>query len=49
MGEPPSVINNDLPIAHLFKLEEVEELDEIAQFLQEGIPPDGLSEKRNKI
>ena len=43
-------IDNDLPNAHLFRVEGVpSNLAEIAQFLQEGTTPQGYSEKKNKI
>ena len=49
-SEDQTGINDDLPDAHLFKVEAIPiELAEIGQYLQEGKAPDHYSEKRKKI
>ena len=49
-GEDPKGINNDLPNAHLFRVEAIpSELEEIGQYLQEGNAPDHYLEKKKKI
>ena len=49
-GEDPTGINNNLPDAHLFRVETIPiELVEIGQYLQEGKAPNHYSEKRKKI
>ena len=43
-GEEPTGVEDDLPDAHLFWIEVVPvELEEIAQFLEEGKAPEGMS------
>ena len=38
------MINNDLPVAHLFQVEFVlAKLEDIVQYLQEGRAPEGMS------
>ena len=50
MGEEPTRIEDDLPDAHLFWIEIVpSKLAEIAQFLENGQAPEGMSEKKKKI
>ena len=49
-GEDSTGIEDDLPDAHLFRVEAIpSELAEIGQYLQEGKAPDHYSEKRKKI
>ena len=49
-GEDPTGIDDDLPDAHLFRLEAIPtELAKIAQYLQEGKAPEHYSKKRKKI
>ena len=49
-GENLTGIEDDLPDAHLFRVEAIpSELAEIGQYLQEGKAPDHYSEKRKKI
>ena len=49
-GEDPTGIDDDLPDAHLFRVEEIPaELEEIGQYLQEGKSLDHYSEKKKKI
>lgn len=50
IGEESIGINDELPDAHLFRVEAVLELlDNTIQFLQEGKPLEGLLEKIKKI
>ena len=43
-GEEPTEIDDDLPDAHLFRIEAVlEELEEIAQFLENGQAPEDMN------
>ena len=43
-------VNDDLPDAHLFRVEAVTiELDEIAQFIEDGHAPEGMSTKKKRI
>ena len=50
MGEDLTGINDDLPDAHLFRVEAIpSELVKIGQYLQEGKTPDHYSEKKKKI
>ena len=43
-SEEPDMINNDLPITHLFQIEFVlAKLEDIVQYLQEGRAPEGMS------
>ena len=49
-GEDPTGIEDDLPDAHLFRVEAIpSELVEIGQYLQEGKALDHYSEKRKTI
>ena len=49
-GEDLTGIEDDLPDAHLFRVEAIpSELVEIGQYLQEGKAPDHYSEKKTKI
>ena len=49
-GEEPIVVKDDLLDAHLFQIEAVPtELKEIAQFLENGQAPDGMSMKKKQI
>ena len=49
-GEDPTGIDDDLPDAHLFRVEAIPaELAEVGQYLQEGKAPDHYLEKRKKI
>ena len=49
-GEEPTRVKDDLPDAHLFKIEVVPaELEEIAQFLENGQAPEGMSMKKKQI
>ena len=49
-GEEPTGVKNDLPDAHLFRIEAVPtELEEIAQFLESGQAPEGMSTKKKQI
>ena len=46
-GEEPIGVEDDLPDAHLFWIEAVPaELEEIAQFLEDGQAPEGMSTKK---
>ena len=46
-GEEPTGVKDDLPDAHLFRIEAVPaELEEIAQFLEDGHAPEGMSTKK---
>ena len=46
-GEEPTGIDDDLPDAHLFRIEAVPtELEEIAQFLEDGHALEGMSTKK---
>ena len=48
-GEDPTRVEDDLPDAQLFRIEFVPiEMEEIAQFLENGQAPKGMSTKRNK-
>ena len=50
MGEEPTGIKVDLLDAHLFWIEAVPaELEEIAQFLEDGKAPEGMSTKKKQI
>ena len=50
MGEEAIGIEDELPDAHLFRIEVVpQELANIAQFLEEGKAPEELSERQKKI
>ena len=50
MGEEPIGVKDDLPDAHLFQVEFVPaELEEIAQFLENGQAPEGMSTKKKQI
>ena len=50
MGEEPIGVNDDLPDAHLFRIEAVPvELEEIAQFLENGQAPEGMNTKKKQI
>ena len=47
MGEELTGVEDDLPDAHLFQIEVVPaELEEIAQFLENGQAPEGMSTKK---
>ena len=49
-GEEPTGIDDDLPDAHLFRIEAVpEELEEIAQLLEIGQELEGLNTKKKQI
>ena len=49
IGEEPTGVEDDLPDAHLFRIEAVPaKLEETAQFLENGQPPKGMSTKKNK-
>ena len=49
MGKEPTRVEDDLPYAHLFRIEVVPfELEEIAQFLENGQTPEGMSAKKKK-
>ena len=49
-GEEPTGIENDLPDAHLLWIEAVlAKLEEIAQFLENGQVPKGMSTKKKQI
>ena len=49
-GEQPTGVNDDLPDAHLFRIEAVPvELEEIAQFLEDGNAPEGMTTKKKQI
>ena len=46
-GEEPTGVDDDLPDAHLFWIEEFPvELEEIDQFLENGHAPEGMSTKK---
>ena len=46
-GEEPTTVNDDLPDAHLFHIEEVPlEIEEIARFLENGQAPKGMNTKK---
>ena len=48
-GEEPIGIEDDLPDAHLFRIEAAySDLAEIAQFLEKGQAPKGMSDKNKK-
>ena len=48
--EEPTGVNGDLPDAHLFRIEAVPvEIEEIAQYLETGQAPEGLSTKKKQI
>ena len=50
MGEEPTGVEDDLPDAHLFQIESVHaELEEIAQFLENGQALEGMSTKKKQI
>ena len=50
IGEEPTGVEDDLPDAHLFRIELVlAELEEIAQFLEDGQAPEGMSTKKKQI
>ena len=49
-GEEPTGVKDDLPDAHLFRIEVVPtKLEEIAQFLENGQAPEGMSTKKKQI
>ena len=49
-GEEPTGVEDDLPDAHLFQIEAIlAELKEIAQFLEDGQAPKGMSTKKKQI
>ena len=49
-SEDPTGIDDDLPDAHLFKVEAIQaELVEIGEYLQEGKAPNHYSKKKKKI
>ena len=49
-GEEPTRVEDDLPDAHLFRIEAVPtELEEITQFLENGQAPEGMSTKKKQI
>ena len=49
-GEEQTGVKDDLPDAHLFRIEAVpSELEEIAQFLENGQAPEGMSTKKKQI
>ena len=48
--EEPTRVEDDLPDAHLFRIEVVPvELEEIAQFLEDGKAPEDMSMKKKQI
>ena len=50
MGEEPTGVEDDLMDAHLLQIEAVPvELEEIAQFLENGQAPEGMSTKKKQI
>ena len=50
MGEELTGVEDDLPDAHLFWIEAIPtELEEIAQFLENGQAPEGMSTKKKQI
>ena len=50
MGEEPTWVEDDLPDAHLFRIEAVPiELEEIDKFLESGQAPKGMSMKKKQI
>ena len=50
IGEEPTGVEDDLSNAHLFQIEAVPiELEEIAQFLEIGQAPEGMSMKKQQI
>ena len=49
-GEEPIGVKDDLPDTHLIRIEVVfVDLKEIAQFLENGQAPDGMSTKKKQI
>jgi hypothetical protein len=49
-GKDPTGIDDDIPYAHLFRVEAIPaELEEIGQYLQEGKASNHYIEKKNKI
>ena len=49
-GEEPTGVEDDLSDAHLFRIEAVPaKLEEIAQFLEKGQAPKGMSTKKKQI
>jgi hypothetical protein len=49
-GEDPTIIEEDLPYAHLFRVKEaLKYLEEITNFLEEGKAPKDLSENKKKV
>ena len=47
MGEEPTGVEDDLPDAHLFRIEAIPtEIEEIAQFLENCQEPKGMSTKK---
>ena len=49
-GEEPTGVEDDLLDAHLFRIEAVPvELEEIAQFLENGQAPEGMNTKKKQI
>ena len=48
--EEPTVVKYDLSNAHIFRIEVVlAELEEIAQFLENGQAPEGMNTKKKQI
>ena len=49
-GEEPTGVEDDVPDAHLFRIKYVPaKLEEIAQFLENGQAPEGMSKKKKQI
>ena len=49
-GEKPTGVEDDLPDTHLFRIESIPvELEEIAQFLENGQAPEGMNTKKKQI
>ena len=49
-GEEPTGVEDNLPNAHLFRIEVVPiDLEEIAQILEDGQAPEGMSTKNKQI
>jgi hypothetical protein len=50
MGEDPTCIDDDLPDAHLFRVEVApKDLEDIENFLEEGKAPEDLSTNKKKV
>ena len=50
IGEEPIGVEDNLPNAHLFRIEVVPiDLEEIAQILEDGQAPEGMSTKKKQI